>query len=40
MEARPNKCWSVAMKDFDARTSTNTDEKAGYHRFDPDLTIA
>ena len=40
MEARPNKCWSVAMKYFDARSSTNTNEKAGYHRFDPDLTIA
>ena len=40
MEARPNKCWSVAMKYFDARSSTNTDEKAGYHRFYPDLTIA
>ena len=40
MEARPNKCWSVAMKYFDARSSTITDEKAGYHRFDPDLTIA
>ena len=28
------------MKYFDARSSTITDEKAGYHRFDPDLTIA
>ena len=40
MEARPNQCWSVAMKYFDARTSNDNDEKAGYHRFDPDLTIA
>ena len=40
MEARPNKCWPVAMKYFDARSSRNTNEKAGYHRFDPDLTVA
>ena len=38
MKARPNKCWSVALKRFEAKEGENG--LSGYRRFNPNLQIS